>query len=103
MDFRSNEADRIASNSPIRRCPSNRISKRSHAPFLVAAALMRGSWSFDMDYAKPADVVASMIDAGLKKLALPHATFSFAARFPVRCWVPPPALPLAAPLQRASR
>src|SRR5882762_10321300 len=70
MDFRSNEADRIASNSPIRRCPSNRISKRSHAPFLVAAALMRGSWSFDMDYAKPADVVASMIDAGLKKLAL---------------------------------
>jgi len=31
---------------------------------------MRGSWSFDMDYAKPADVVASMIDASLKKLAL---------------------------------
>ena len=31
---------------------------------------MRGSRSFDMDYAKPADVVASMIDAGLKKLAL---------------------------------
>jgi formate/nitrite transporter len=30
----------------------------------------RGSWSFDMDYAKPADVVASMIDASLKKLAL---------------------------------
>src|ERR1700676_292563 len=70
MDFRSNEAGRIASKSPIRRCPSNRISKRSHAPFLVAAALMRGSWSFDMDYAKPADVVASMIDASLKKLAL---------------------------------
>jgi hypothetical protein len=70
MDFRSNEAVRIASKSPIRRCPSNRISKRSHAAFLVAAALMRGSWSFDMDYAKPADVVASMIDASLKKLAL---------------------------------
>src|SRR6266849_10435480 len=70
MDFRSNEADRIASNSPIRRCPSNRISRRLHAPFLVAAALMRGSWSFDMDYAKPADVVASMIDVSLKKLAL---------------------------------
>ncbi len=31
---------------------------------------MRGSWSFDMDYAKPADVVASMIDASSKKLAL---------------------------------
>jgi formate/nitrite transporter len=30
----------------------------------------RGSWSFDMDYAKPADVVASMIDASLKKLTL---------------------------------
>jgi formate/nitrite transporter len=30
----------------------------------------RGGWSFDMDYAKPADVVASMIDASLKKLAL---------------------------------
>jgi len=30
----------------------------------------RGSWSFDMDYAKPADVVASMIDAGVRKLAL---------------------------------
>jgi formate transporter len=30
----------------------------------------RGSWSFDMDYAKPSDVVASMVDASLKKLAL---------------------------------
>jgi formate transporter len=30
----------------------------------------RGSWSFEMDYAKPADVVASMIDASLKKLTL---------------------------------
>jgi formate/nitrite transporter FocA (FNT family) len=30
----------------------------------------RGGWSLDMDYAKPADVVASMIDASLKKLAL---------------------------------
>jgi formate transporter len=34
------------------------------------AAPWRGGWSFDMDYAKPADVVASMIDASLKKLAL---------------------------------
>jgi formate/nitrite transporter len=31
---------------------------------------MRGSWSFDMDYAKPSDVVAAMIDAGVRKLAL---------------------------------
>jgi formate transporter len=30
----------------------------------------RGSWSFAMDYAKPSDVVASMVDAGVKKLAL---------------------------------
>ena len=30
----------------------------------------RGSWSFEMDYAKPADVVASMIDASLKNLTL---------------------------------
>jgi formate/nitrite transporter len=70
MDFRSNEADRIAPKLPIRRCPSNRISERSNALFLVVAMLVRGTWSFDMDYAKPADVVASMIDASLKKLAL---------------------------------
>src|SRR5258708_32445695 len=31
---------------------------------------MRGSWSFNMDYAKPSDVVAAMVDAGVKKLAL---------------------------------
>jgi formate/nitrite transporter len=70
MDFRSNEADRIAPKLPIRRCLSNRISERSHTPFLVVATPSRGGWSFDMDYAKPADVVASMIDASLKKLAL---------------------------------
>jgi len=69
-DFRSNEADRIALKSPIRRCPSNRISERSHVPFLVVTTPARGSWSFDMDYTKPTDVVASMIDAGVKKLAL---------------------------------
>src|ERR1019366_919122 len=61
MDFRSNEADRIALKLPIRRCLPNRISERSH---------VRGSWSFDMDYAKPADAVDSMIDVSLKKLAL---------------------------------
>jgi len=31
---------------------------------------MRAALELDMDYAKPADVVASMIDASLKKLAL---------------------------------
>src|SRR3984893_15748738 len=70
MDFRSNEADRTALKLPIRRCVSNRISERSHTPFLVVATPARGGWSFDMDYAKPADVVASMIDVSLKKLAL---------------------------------
>src|SRR5450759_1260599 len=70
MDFRSNEAGRTALKPPIRRCLPNRIPERSHAPFLVVATPARGSWSFDMDYAKPADVVASMIDASLKKLAL---------------------------------
>jgi len=70
MDFRSNEADRIAQKLPIRRCV--RIEFPSdHTPlFLVVATPARGSWSFDMDYAKPADVVASMIDASFKKLAL---------------------------------
>jgi formate/nitrite transporter len=71
MEFRSNEADRIAQKLPIRHCPSGRISERSRTPpFLVVATPARGGWSFDMDYAKPADVVASMIDASLKKLAL---------------------------------
>ena len=32
--------------------------------------LARGTWSFDMDYLKPTDVVTSMIDVSLKKLAL---------------------------------
>jgi formate transporter len=31
---------------------------------------VHGDWSFAMDYAKPADVAASMIDVSLKKLAL---------------------------------
>jgi formate transporter len=70
MDFRSNEADRIALKLPIRRCPSNRISERPFARFLIVATPACGNRSLDMDYAKPADVVASMIDASLKKLAL---------------------------------
>src|SRR6478735_12670722 len=60
MDFRSNEADRTVRNL---RTPRTRI-------VLVVTTRRRGSWSFDMDYAKPSDVVASMIDAGVRKLAL---------------------------------
>jgi len=37
---------------------------------LVVTTPMRGSRSFEMDYAKPTDVVASMVDASFKKLAL---------------------------------
>jgi len=37
---------------------------------LVVTTPMRGSRSFEMDYAKPTDVVASMGDASFKKLAL---------------------------------
>ena len=70
MDFRSNEADRIAQKSSDTALPFERISERSHTLFLVVTTPVRGSWSFDMDYAKPADVVTSMIDAGLKKLTL---------------------------------
>jgi hypothetical protein len=32
-------------------------------------AKARGSWSLKMDYAKPADVVASMVDAGVQAAA----------------------------------
>src|SRR5580692_8670891 len=38
--------------------------------FPVVTTRARGSRSLEMDYAKPADVVASMVDASLKKLAL---------------------------------
>src|SRR3974390_1249924 len=37
---------------------------------LIVPRFKRGGWSFEMDYLKPADVVASMIDAGTRKLAL---------------------------------
>jgi formate/nitrite transporter len=40
-------------------------------PFPHCGRAARGGWSFDMDYVKPADVVVSMIDASVKKLALP--------------------------------
>jgi formate/nitrite transporter len=69
MDFRSNEADRIAPRIPMRRCLQSNF--RAITPlFLGVATPGRGGWSFDMDYAKPSDVVASMIDASSKKLAL---------------------------------
>jgi hypothetical protein len=70
MDFRSNEADRIALN--FRYGAALRIEIPSnHKPFFsLWSRFARGGWSFDMDYTKPADVVASMIDASLKKLAL---------------------------------
>src|SRR5665213_2889769 len=68
LDFRSNEADRdvLTSDAAL---PS-RAGIRAPHPFLVVAAPARGDWSLVMDYAKPADVVAAMVDASLKKLAL---------------------------------
>jgi len=68
VDFRSNEADRIA-RVPVRRVSATG-SQRSTSVQPVDAASRAASWSFDMDYAKPSDVVASMVDASLKKLAL---------------------------------
>src|SRR5216684_604939 len=41
-----------------------------HMPLSSLQPRMRAALELDMDYAKPADVVASMIDASLKKLAL---------------------------------
>jgi formate/nitrite transporter len=69
MDFRSNEADRIASGFRLGpRVPDIALPAINVLSPVVTAA--RGSWSFDMDYAKPSDVVASMVDASLNKLAL---------------------------------
>src|ERR1700741_2840624 len=46
-------------------------SRATGHPFsLVVTTPSRGSWSFEMDYTKPSDVVAAMIDASQKKLAL---------------------------------
>src|SRR5215469_8684469 len=61
MDVRSNEAERIARKS--------RVIERPPV-FLVVTT--RNAWQLEpqMDYAKPTDVIASMIDAGQKKLAL---------------------------------
>jgi hypothetical protein len=70
MDFGSNEADRIALN--FRYGAALRIEFPSnHKPFFsLWSRFARGGWSFDMDCTKPADVVATMIDASLKKLAV---------------------------------
>src|SRR6202012_6140758 len=56
-------ATRLIGPSATRGRPSTQI-------VLVVTTRARGSWSFDLDYAKPSDVVASMIDAGVKKLGL---------------------------------
>ena len=68
--FRSNEADRIAPEISDTALPSESKFRAITHPFPRCGHAARGSWSFVMDYAKPADVVASMIDASLKKLAL---------------------------------
>jgi formate/nitrite transporter len=66
MDFRSNEADRIAQSARV--SPHRTMAVTCPSP--VVATRCRGSRSFIMDYAKPAEVVAVMIDASEKKLAL---------------------------------
>src|SRR5215467_4608655 len=45
-------------------------TRAMHIPCPHCDHAKRGSWSFEMDYTKPADVVAAMIDASTKKLAL---------------------------------
>jgi hypothetical protein len=65
MDFRSNEADRIAQS--VRAYPYRLVIA---CLYPVVATRCRGSRSFMMDYAKPAEVVAAMIETSQKKLAL---------------------------------
>lgn len=68
MDFRSNEAERIALGSGSALRPID-----SPGESTTLSPRERGSWSIDMDYARPSDVVASMVDSGQKKLVLaPH-------------------------------
>jgi hypothetical protein len=86
MDFRSNEADRIAPKFPIRRCQINRTSERSHALSLVVATPARGGWSFDMDYAKPTDVVASMIDAAVVNMFVISTGMLLGAKVSIYDW-----------------
>jgi len=73
MDFRSNEADRIALRLPIRLCLSSRTSERSQPHFLVVTTQERGSRSFDMDDVRPADIAAQMMDASAISGARRHA------------------------------
>jgi hypothetical protein len=68
--FRSNEADRIAQRFPIRRCLSESKFRAITTLSLVVTTQTRGSWSFDMDYAKPADIVASITDAMATRVAV---------------------------------
>jgi formate transporter len=70
MDFRSNEADRIAQVSDTALFFASNPRATPHIRSLVVTTQARGSRSFAMDYAKPADIVVSMIDASVKKLAL---------------------------------
>jgi formate/nitrite transporter len=65
MDFRSNEADRIAQS--VRRYPRRALAVARLFPVVATRCCGR---SFIMDYAKPSEVVAAMIDASEKKLAL---------------------------------
>jgi formate/nitrite transporter len=67
MDFRSNEADRIARNFEVALARVERPAVTRQPRFLH---VRRGCRSFIMDYTKPAEVVAAMIDASEKKLAL---------------------------------
>jgi formate/nitrite transporter len=46
------------------------LTRAMHIPCPRCDHAERGSWSFEMDYTKPADVVAAMIDASTRKLAL---------------------------------
>jgi formate/nitrite transporter len=72
MDFRSNEADRIAQDFRYgAACPFEPNFRATTRPFPPLWPRERvAAWSFDMDYAKPADIVVSMVDASVKKLAL---------------------------------
>jgi len=66
MDFRSNEADRIAQS--VRAYPHRLMVIACLYP--VVATRCRGSRSFMMNYAKPAAVVAAMIETSQKKSTL---------------------------------
>jgi len=70
MDFRSNEADRIAWVMSDEALPFELKLPAMKRLFLVVTTQKRGCWSCEMDYVRPSDVVSAMIDASIKKLAL---------------------------------